>query len=80
MFSCEFCEIAKNTFFTEQLWWRLLSFMKKETQYGCFHVNFAKQPIAPVLAASVSLEIYLDVILRTAEYKILSKIRKHREK
>ena len=25
-FSCEFCEIFKNTFFTEHLWWLLLLF------------------------------------------------------
>ena len=25
MFSCEFCEISKNIFFTEHLWWLLLS-------------------------------------------------------
>ena len=24
MFSCEFCEISKNTFFTKHLWWLLL--------------------------------------------------------
>ena len=24
VFSCEFCEISKNTFFTEPLWWLLL--------------------------------------------------------
>ena len=24
VFSCEFCEISKNTFFTEHLWWPLL--------------------------------------------------------
>ena len=24
MFSCEFCEIVKNTFFIEHLWWLLL--------------------------------------------------------
>ena len=24
VFSCEFCEISKNTFFTEYLWWLLL--------------------------------------------------------
>ena len=24
MFSCEFCEIPKNTFFPEQLWWQFL--------------------------------------------------------
>ena len=28
VFSCEFCEISKNTFFTEQLWWLLLLLMK----------------------------------------------------
>ena len=27
MFSCEFCEISKNTFFIEQLWWLLLYFI-----------------------------------------------------
>ena len=26
VFSCEFCEIFKNTFFTEHLWWLLLMF------------------------------------------------------
>ena len=24
VFSCEFCEISKNTFFIEHLWWLLL--------------------------------------------------------
>ena len=24
VFSCEFCELFKNTFFTEHLWWLLL--------------------------------------------------------
>ena len=24
VFSCEFCEISKNAFFTEHLWWLLL--------------------------------------------------------
>ena len=24
VFSCEFCEISKNTFFIEHLWWPLL--------------------------------------------------------
>ena len=27
MFSCEFCEISKNTFFIEHLWWLLLSIL-----------------------------------------------------
>ena len=25
VFSCEFCEISKNTFFTEHAWWLLLN-------------------------------------------------------
>ena len=25
VFSCEFCEISKNTFFIEHLWWQLLA-------------------------------------------------------
>ena len=29
VFSCEFCETSKNTFFTEPLWWLLLSFPEK---------------------------------------------------
>ena len=29
VFSCEFCEISKNTFFIEHLWWLLL---KVETE------------------------------------------------
>ena len=28
VFSCEFCEISKNTFFTEHLWWLLLRLFK----------------------------------------------------
>ena len=28
VFSCEFCEIFKNTFFIEYLWWLLLYVMK----------------------------------------------------
>ena len=27
MFSCKFCEISRNTFFIEQLWWLLLTFI-----------------------------------------------------
>ena len=27
VFSCEFCEISKNTFFTEHLWWLLLKWV-----------------------------------------------------
>ena len=33
VFSCEFCEFSKNTFFTEHLWWLLLdwkSFIEKD--------------------------------------------------
>ena len=36
-FSCEFCEISKNTFFTEHLWWLLLMFaiLQIKTLYSC---------------------------------------------
>ena len=27
VFSCEFCEISKNTFFIEHLWWLLLQYV-----------------------------------------------------
>ena len=27
VFSCELCEISKNTFFTEHLWWLLLNIL-----------------------------------------------------
>ena len=29
VFFCEFCEISKNTFFIEHLWWLLLLFLKE---------------------------------------------------
>ena len=28
VFSCEFCEIFKNTFFIERLWWRFKDFLR----------------------------------------------------
>ena len=47
MFSCKFCEISKNTFFTEQLRttasvatvMKACSFIKKRLQHRCFPVN-----------------------------------------
>ena len=38
VFSCEFCEISKNTFFIEHLWWLLLHF---------FNCNFIHQILLP---------------------------------
>ena len=35
VFSCEFCEISKNTFFTEHLRWLLLNNKRKEAIYSC---------------------------------------------
>ena len=32
--SCEFCEISKNTFFTEQLWWLLPTFHTLTTLFS----------------------------------------------
>ena len=32
VFSCEFCENFKNTFFTEYLWWQLLEVYSKLSQ------------------------------------------------
>ena len=34
VFSCEYYEIFKNTFFTEHLWWPLLLFLKIHTFPG----------------------------------------------
>ena len=31
VFACEFCEISKNTFFTEHLWWLLLNVRHLQT-------------------------------------------------
>ena len=33
VFSCEFCEISKNTFFIEHLWWLLLSYYNKRDNW-----------------------------------------------
>ena len=34
VFSCEFCEISKNTFFIEHLWWLLLFTFLYMDEYG----------------------------------------------
>ena len=37
--SCEFCEIFKNTFFTEHLWWQLLKVnvqLRRITELQCY--------------------------------------------
>ena len=39
VFSCEFCEISKNTFFIEQLWWLLLNIQIKQIGKSLFYVN-----------------------------------------
>ena len=38
VFSCEFCEISKNTFFTEHLWWLLLDITKININISCSYV------------------------------------------
>ena len=51
VFSCEFCEIFKNTFFIEDLRWLLLfsvcNFIKKRLQHRCFPAKYAKFLKAP---------------------------------
>ena len=44
MFSCEFCEISKNNFFTEHLWWLLLNiiFEKDTTSTHTLQVSSEK--------------------------------------
>ena len=55
MFSCEYCEIFKNSFFIENLWWLLLYIhlflikFKKRLQHRCFPVNIAKFLRIPIL-------------------------------
>ena len=38
VFSCKFCEISKNTFFTERLWWLLL--IEKHLRCMIFQQSF----------------------------------------
>ena len=45
VFSCEFCEISKNTFFIEHLWWLLLYFILQnlrimEIDWSSFFQNY----------------------------------------
>ena len=37
VFSCEFCEISKNTFFTEQLWTTVSAAIGSSIQYAQIH-------------------------------------------
>ena len=37
MFSCEFCEIFKNKFFTKHLWWLLLSVLLQYAITGVYN-------------------------------------------
>ena len=60
VFSCEFYEISKNTFFTEHLGWLLLGLsysilhtvaLKQHTSEMQFsHINLAFQPYFPICA------------------------------
>ena len=43
LFSCEFCENSKNPFFTEHLWWLLLSFPEK---ISSFYINSTKNKMS----------------------------------
>ena len=43
LFSCEFCEISKNPFFTEHLWWLRLSFPEKISP---FYINSTKNKMS----------------------------------
>ena len=45
VFSCEFCEISKNTFFTKHLWWLLL----KTVQYLRWLQIPSKEPLRLML-------------------------------
>ena len=42
VFSCEFCETSKNTFFTEHLW-TIASFLN---EIACFYFHFFKKVVA----------------------------------
>ena len=46
LFSCEFCEISKNTIFTEHLWWLLLNSLKLvwiiRPNHFAYHVHSAQ--------------------------------------
>ena len=48
VFSCEFSEIYKNTFFTEHLWWLLLEdLFWKSSVNGCFWKSASQWQISP---------------------------------
>ena len=56
VFSCEFCEISKNTLFTENLWWLLL--MLVAMTIFCF---FYKRPVWQTLDWENSIFISLVI-------------------
>ena len=45
VFFCEFCEISKNTFFIEHLWWLLFVFVKLQAHKLALLINFNIKPM-----------------------------------
>ena len=69
MFSCGFCEISKNAFFTEHLQWLLLSM---EGEQRIFFLNRRKQKMFIVFIKYIS---YYSLV-----YLVYEQVQKHEKK
>ena len=61
MFSCEFCEISKNTFFIEHLWWLLLEDVLDD--FWMSYVMYDVRPTCRVLSTYPQNWINENVLL-----------------
>ena len=64
MFSCEFCEISKNTFFIEHLWWLLLEDVLDD--FWMSYVMYDVRPTCRVLSTYPQNWINENVLLFSA--------------
>ena len=80
VFSCEFCEISKNNFFTQHLWTAAF-FLKKRLRHRCFPVIFVKFLRTPFLhkhlwtTASLYMSLYIKLL-----YILLPKCERYSKK
>ena len=49
MFFCEFCDISKNAFFIEHLWWLVVNMLKKEDFLTYLEIDICLNVIQPSL-------------------------------
>ena len=63
VFSCEFCEISNNIFFTEHLWVTFDSVLNTLSEYTCFYIpeNITSYMLCLFLRSSKVFSVSLNV-------------------